>query len=163
MSVGDATLKAPYNPRGVRNDFEAMYGKEAIEASTVPASNAKNVKLAGQRHPESGIVFNERGCPTFDPVLEFDTIIPHEIALIKDRGLHMQASMKQLKDSILSGQTNSSKFTQAQLKAIMNCEERLPGYTWHHHEQFARMQLIPEEIHLKTGYIGGFKMWYGDK
>jgi hypothetical protein len=54
VSVGDATLKRPYNPRTVRSDLEATYGAHNIEAATVPASNAKNVKLAGQRHPENG-------------------------------------------------------------------------------------------------------------
>jgi filamentous hemagglutinin len=160
VSVGDATLKAPYNPRGVRSDFEATYGKDAIEASTVPASNAKNVKLAGQRHPESGIVFSERGCPVFDSVLEFDTIIPREIAKKKYEAGHKISASEQLDTAIQRGEIPSNKFTSEQLEAIRNHEPTIPGYRWHHHEQFARMQLIPESIHNATGHVGGMKLWF---
>jgi hypothetical protein len=82
-----STLKAPYNPRTVRSELEATYGTQNIEVATVPASNAKNVKLAGQSHPETGIVLSERGCPIFDRVLEFDTIIPRESAALRKEKL----------------------------------------------------------------------------
>jgi hypothetical protein len=163
VAVGDATLKAPYHPRTVRTDLEATYGAESLEAATVPASGAKNVRLAGQRHPVSGIVFNERGLPIFDSVLEFDTIIPAEIVSIRDRAVHMKAATQKLKEAIERGEVPRSKFSSEQLKSIMDCEERIQGCTWHHNEQVGRMQLIPEIIHTQTGHVGGFKLWYGDK
>jgi hypothetical protein len=33
------------------------------------------------------------------------------------------------------------------------------GYTWHHHQDHGRMQLIPREIHEATGHTGGFSLW----
>ena len=29
------------------------------------------------------------------------------------------------------------------------------GYTWHHHQDTGRMQLVPEWDHSKTGHVGG--------
>jgi hypothetical protein len=36
-----------------------------------------------------------------------------------------------------------------------------PYFTWHHHQDVGRMQLVPRTIHRDTGHIGGFEMWYG--
>ncbi|MFU2090579.1 HNH endonuclease [Avibacterium avium] len=35
----------------------------------------------------------------------------------------------------------------------------MPGFTWHHHQDTGRMQLIDSDIHKKTGHIG----WRGLK
>ncbi|MBO2930305.1 MULTISPECIES: HNH endonuclease [Pseudomonadaceae] len=37
----------------------------------------------------------------------------------------------------------------------------MDGYTWHHHQDSGRMQLVPELIHSKTGHIGGEAMGGG--
>jgi hypothetical protein len=36
------------------------------------------------------------------------------------------------------------------------------AYTWHHHQDVGRMQLVPRKIHADTGHVGGFDMWYGN-
>ncbi|WP_442903609.1 HNH endonuclease [Gilliamella sp. Pas-s25] len=46
-------------------------------------------------------------------------------------------------------------FTPEQLNAINAGKPKIPGYTWHHHQHRARMQLVPESKHLQTGHIGG--------
>ena len=33
------------------------------------------------------------------------------------------------------------------------------GYTWHHHQDNGRMQLVESEVHRKTGHTGGFSLW----
>jgi len=38
--------------------------------------------------------------------------------------------------------------------------QRVPGYTWHHHQERGRMQLVPTDIHDETGHTGGMKMWF---
>lgn len=49
------------------------------------------------------------------------------------------------------------------MKAIRGGRANIPGYTWHHHQDIGRMQLVPRPIHTAAGtpHIGGFKMWYG--
>ncbi|WP_442805718.1 HNH endonuclease [Testudinibacter sp. TR-2022] len=48
-----------------------------------------------------------------------------------------------------------SQFTSEQLEAIYRGEAKIPDYTWHHHQDSGRMQLIPEDIHRQTGHLGG--------
>ena len=31
---------------------------------------------------------------------------------------------------------------------------KIPNYTWHHHQDTGRMQLINEDLHHDTGHIG---------
>jgi len=33
------------------------------------------------------------------------------------------------------------------------------GYTWHHHQDYGRMQLVKTSIHSKTGHTGGWSIW----
>ncbi|HEY9925000.1 TPA: HNH endonuclease [Neisseria meningitidis] len=35
---------------------------------------------------------------------------------------------------------------------------KIPDYTWHHHQDTGRMQLISERKHTQTGHIGGKAM-----
>ncbi|HEZ0007199.1 TPA: HNH endonuclease, partial [Neisseria meningitidis] len=37
-------------------------------------------------------------------------------------------------------------------------EAKIPSYTWHHHQDTGRMQLISERKHTQTGHIGGEAM-----
>ena len=37
-------------------------------------------------------------------------------------------------------------------------KSKIPDYTWHHHQDTGRMQLVPEWEHSKTGHIGGTVM-----
>lgn len=34
-----------------------------------------------------------------------------------------------------------------------------PGYTWHHHEDLGRMQLIDRDVHAAFSHKGGFAIW----
>ncbi|WP_423245240.1 HNH endonuclease [Escherichia marmotae] len=37
----------------------------------------------------------------------------------------------------------------------------MPNYTWHHHQDLGRMQLVQTKFHGKTGHLGGDKMSQG--
>lgn len=58
----------PYSPRGVRAELGSRYGAYNVASTTVPPSSGKNVRLAGQAHPDTGIVFDSRGFPIFGDV-----------------------------------------------------------------------------------------------
>lgn len=149
-----------YDPRAVRQTLEEQYpGK--VTSTTVPPESAPNVRLAGQRHPVTGIPFDERGFPIFDHVAAFDTKIPHDLASTNSRAAHFKEATVQLKEAIRSGQINKSVFDSNQLNAIENELEKIPGFTWHHHQDFGRMQLVPQDIHGPTTHIGGFRMREG--
>lgn len=68
-----AKYPSPYHSRNIRSNLEQRYGKENITFSTVPPSNGKNVKLADQRHPKTGVPFDGKGFPNFEKHVKYDT------------------------------------------------------------------------------------------
>jgi filamentous hemagglutinin len=59
----------------------------------------------------------------------------------------MRAATRDLNRAIQSGEVNASRFTAEQLDAICAGNDKVPGFTWHHHEAVGRMQLVPEAVH----------------
>lgn len=47
------------------------------------------------------------------------------------------------------------KFNLKQIEAIKSGKGKIPGFTWHHHQDTGRMQLVPEWEHSRTGHVGG--------
>ncbi|KAH0545319.1 hypothetical protein FGG08_000618 [Glutinoglossum americanum] len=149
----------PYSGRSMREMLQNKYGAENVTSTTVPPANAKNVRLAGQRHA-NGTVYDQRGYPVFD-----DHAL-HELRLsgAQVRGLdsagQMRAATRELRELVNSDPAVAARFEPAQLKAIRGGEAKIPKLTWHHHQDVGRMQLVPTEIH-KAGHIGGAAMWNG--
>lgn len=158
--------------RDIMNVLEKRYPGQ-VSSSTIPRSDARMVHMAGKRHPKSGIVYNLKGFPIFDDVTVFDTRIPSSIADDLDKRKmrkHFEAAteslnkyIKNLKDMDEKGKSQynaiRSRFTPEQLNAIEKGQSKIPGFTWHHHEGFSRMQLIPtKKYHVKTGHVGGVYM-----
>ena len=150
----------PYDPSTTREELEQKHGAQNVASTTTPPSTAKNVGMAGQRHP-AGIVFDVRGFPIFDDVAAADLRISAEQVASRDYTGQMRAATRQLRAQIRANPTMRSKFTSAQLRAIEGGRAQIPDYTWHHHQDVGRMQLVPTAIHSKVGHIGGFEMWYG--
>ena len=150
-----------YNPHGIRQYFENKFpGK--VSSSTVPVPTMKNVKLAGQRHPKTGVVFDIRGYSILDDVAKYDTKIPMEVARIKNARNHMRAATRSLREDIQKGKVDKNKFTKEQIKAIMAGKDRIPGSTWHHHQDIGRLLLVPRDKHIQTGHVGGMELWFSE-
>lgn len=74
------------------------------------------------------------------------------------RPADLRAATRHLRDMIDSGTVSESAFTQIQLREIRGGRGKISGYTWHHHQDAGRMQLVPEQIHKNVKHIGGFGM-----
>lgn len=148
----------PYHSRTVRTELERRYGKQNVKSSTVPPSNGKNVKLADQRHPKTNVPFDSKGFPNFEKYVKYDTKLDIQEFRSKGSTGQMRLATKDLAEAIKRGEVRSSAFTTKQLKAIEKGKDKIPGYTWHHHQDTGRMQLVPEEKHSPTGHIGGRAM-----
>jgi hypothetical protein len=151
--------QAPYSPRRTRDDFEATH--DEVTSSTVPKRNGKNVKLAGERHPVTGIPFDERGFAILDDIAVFEAQLPSSVSSVRNRKHHMRAATRQLHDAIERGEASASMFDENQLAAIAAGKDKIPGFTWHHHQHVGRMQLVPEIAHGETGHMGGMDTWFG--
>ena len=154
----DSVAARPYDPHTSRAELEAEYPGQ-VTSSTVPPTSQPNVKLRGRRNEKSGAVHDTRGFPIFDDVATYDTRLPQKVWSLPDRTAPMRAATRELRDAIENGQVNASQFTPEQLDAIKRGNAKIPGYTWHHHQEPGRMQLIPHNLHKDSGHIGGYGMW----
>jgi filamentous hemagglutinin len=145
----------PYGAQATRAELESLYGSRNVASTTVPPLDGRNVHLASQRHPVSGIVFDTRGFPIFDDVAAFDTRLASGQFRAASYEQQMQMASRDLSQAIQRGEISASRFTPDQLSQIQNGAAQINGYTWHHHQDYGRMQLVPRDIHRTTGHIGG--------
>lgn len=152
-----SSAHAPYNPRQSRDDFEATYGADNVTSTTIPPRNAKNARLAGQSHPKTGIVYDNRGFPIFDDIAKFYTKVSPTASYTQQ----MSLATKDLKSAIQRGDINKTQFTTQQLNDINSGSRTISDHSWHHHQDSGRMQLIDKVTHDRTGHIGGDAMKNG--
>lgn len=131
----------------MEDHLKKEYGNDNVVAHNLPELHQSNVKLAGGHHhrkfivdgEEVLIVFNQRGCPIFDAHTVCEVRIPESIAKKAGDGkAHMRAATRALRTEIKAGRISADKFTPEQLSHIMKGKPKIPGLTWHHHEDFAR-------------------------
>lgn len=135
--------------------MEAKYGRGNVTSTTVPPANAPNVRYAGRKHPDSGVVFDHKGFPIFDDIAKYDTRLDQKAFYATDRRGQMRMATRDLREQINSGKISRSQFSPEQLKAIQSGRSKIPELTWHHHQDRGRMQLVNEKLHSDTGHIGG--------
>jgi A nuclease of the HNH/ENDO VII superfamily with conserved WHH len=92
----------------------------------------RNGHLAGDVHSITKVPFDEHGYPDFKA-----------------------AGVVAVEVKITPTGTRTGDFTAANKAA--GFVRKPPGMTWHHHQDRTTMQLVPENIHGKTGHTGGFK------
>ncbi len=97
--------------------------------------------------------------PDFSEHCSFETYLPKEKFLESDYQ-HFKYSNEQLHQACENGHLDSAQFTDRQLEQIRN-GDKPEGYTWHHHEEPGRMQLVDSEIHARTPHTGGRSLWGG--
>ncbi|MEZ4775548.1 MAG: HNH endonuclease [Bacteroidia bacterium] len=96
----------------------------------------RNSHLAESNHPKTDVPFDVDGFPDFSGNLYPDG--PNDV-MITPTG------------------DRDNDFSAANKEAGYNFTPK--GYTWHHYQDYGRMQLVESEIHNKTGHTGGFYLW----
>ena len=97
--------------------------------------------------------------PDFSEHCSFETHLPEGQFLESDYQ-HFKHCNEQLGQAYENGNLNTDQFTDRQLEQIRN-GDKPEGYTWHHHEEPGRMQLVDSEIHARTPHTGGRSLWGG--
>ena len=145
LTIGDSLLSIDGEPVEIVDIYldptpTAVYNFEVDGTFTYFAERAwvhnnscriRNSHLAGKRHPKTGVPFDNDGFPDFS-----DWVIREERIV----------------------PTGNPK---ADIAAANELFQAPPGYTWHHHQDVGRMQLVPYEIHKQTGHTGGASIWGG--
>ncbi|WP_159916842.1 HNH endonuclease [Pantoea sp. 18069] len=142
----------PYNPKLKRAELELEYPGKVI-STAVPPTTAANQHLAGKKHPVTEVVLDGRGFPIFDDVAVFDTKISSNEFNSLSYDDQMKFASVDLWNSIKKGEAPEHKFTKNQIEQIKREAKKIDGYTWHHHQDYGRMQLVPALIHNKTDIL----------
>ncbi|GAB6558021.1 hypothetical protein bcgnr5378_07010 [Bacillus cereus] len=111
--------------------------------------------LAGDKHPVTGIPYDLDGFPIFDAITEVKL---KEVDYKKTRPTHDRICNKLLYEQILKDPELAAKFTEKEIELFKN-GEKPKTYTWHHHQDTGRMQLVDAYLHEKTGHTGGYNIW----
>lgn len=131
--------------------------------------HTRNESLEGDRHPITGVPFEKKTVedadgnevtgvfPEFDS--KFDAQLPEEKLQSSDCEQFSECNA-QLKEAVESDAKLAEQFTPTQLEQISNGDTP-DGYTWHHHEEKGKMQLVDTQTHLQTGHTGGRSIWGG--
>ncbi|CAO1295849.1 unnamed protein product [Diamesa hyperborea] len=161
-----------------REEIIDLHGKDNVKSTTAPPLSMSNVRLAGKEKviqvqverdvwddkkndfikkkvfEDVRIVFDKKGYPIFDDHTKVEIRLP--IQEYRKLGYVDQMKMAtiDLGEKIKSGEIPKNQFNFEQLKQIENGEKKIKGYTWHHHQDTGRMQLVPDDIHKKVGHVG---------
>ncbi|MCU5201633.1 MULTISPECIES: WXG100 family type VII secretion target [Bacillus cereus group] len=111
--------------------------------------------LAGDKHPISGVPYDLHGFPIFDAITE---VTLKEVDFKKTRPTHDRICNKLLYEQILKDPKLAAKFTAEEIE-LFKIGEKPKTYTWHHHQDTGRMQLVDAKLHKQTGHTGGYNIW----
>ena len=161
----------PWNPDGYKKTESignnALYDK--IPELKLKGITNINADLAGKTHPETGVPYVEKtvdtpegketlAFPEFDS--SFDAKLPDDLLEGTDKQ-HFDECNKQLKNWCEENPEKAKKkFSDEQLEQI-EAGKNPKGYTWHHHEDTGKMQLVDSSIHAKSAHTGGRAIWGG--
>lgn len=115
--------------------------------------------MAGKTHPVTKVRFDEKGFPKFKSV--YTVKLQHK-DYKKSREEHFYIANKKLYNNICSSSRLRMKFSSRDINVISQGDT--PNkYTWHHHQDKGKLELVDREIHSKTSHIGGYSIWGGEK
>ncbi|QVL92473.1 T7SS effector LXG polymorphic toxin [Bacillus velezensis] len=127
------------------------------EYGNLKTVNLKMGHLKNQKHPKTGVPYNKDGFPIFKA--KFDTKIDSKLYKESDYLQFKDATLK-LKEEIEKDPLLRNQFNDLQIEMI-KAGETPDGYTWHHHQDSGRMQLVDQKVHRQTGHTGGRHLWGG--
>jgi len=128
--------------------------------------STRNSWLEGKNHQETDVPFEtdivklddktiEGVFPNFQSEAEIN--LPKEMYNESDFTQFRECN-NQLAEQVENDPDLANKFNSNQLEQIKNFDNP-DGYTWHHHQQPGRMQLVDTKIHALTGHTGGQAIW----
>ena len=111
--------------------------------------------MAGKKHPKTRTKFDRKGFPIFKT---YCTVWLAPKDWKKDRDAHFSIACKKLYKKAMRNKKFARRFTKKELELFKN--GIVPDkYTWHHHQDTGRLQLVLRRIHSKVNHIGGFAIW----
>ncbi|MFE8599919.1 HNH endonuclease [Archangium violaceum] len=106
--------------------------------------------------------FDKDGFAEFDT--KFETLLDNTHIGSKRPDLHFKAANRALYDAIQKDPALAKAlgFGPTDIEQLLALRQASPGYTWHHHQDVGRMQLITSaENRLSLSHTGGMAIWGG--
>ncbi len=99
--------------------------------------------------------------PDFSEHCPYETQLPEDLYQQSD---YQQGKFcnEQLREGLKNGTVDPEQFTERQREQIDN-GDKPEGYTWHHHQDEGRMQLVDSNVHDRVFHIGGRAIWGGGR
>lgn len=120
----------------------------------------RNGHLTGKTHPKTGVPIDQNGFPIFDDIAVTEERLPSNL-YTSDLKTQFKECNKQLYEKLDANPTLKSKFSPEQIEQLKKYGNPT-GYSWNHHQETGRMQLVDYDTHRFTGHSGGNKIWgYG--
>lgn len=127
-----------------------------------------NEEYAGKTHPETGVPYVEKVVdingvkiqvvvPEFPGVIE--VILPDKLRLAPESEQFTYLN-NCLKEEIKSNPELRAQFSEVQI-AMIERGLKPKGFTWHHNEEWGKMQLTKTDIHEGSRHTGGNSIWSG--
>ena len=127
-----------------------------------------NEEFAGKKHPETEVPYVEKivdvngvkiqvVVPEFPDVIE--VLLPDKLRLASEAEQFTYLN-NCLKEEIKSNPELRAQFTEVQI-AMIERGLKPKGFTWHHNEEWGKMQLTKTDIHERTRHTGGNSIWSG--
>ena len=113
--------------------------------------------MANKINAKTRIRFNSWGFPKFK---SYYTIHLKRCDYKKSREYHFNYANKFLYNKALKSKKVKKRFTLDELSELKkgNTPDR---YTWHHHQDSGKLQLVSRKINAKVYHIGGYDIWGG--
>lgn len=111
--------------------------------------------MANKTNARTKVRYDEKGFPKFKV---YYTVKLKRKHFRESRMRHFYMANKILYADLPYNSSLKKRFTKKQIDDLS--EGRTPsGYTWHHHQDAGKLQLVEEEIHAKTYHCGGYSIW----
>lgn len=112
--------------------------------------------MANKTEKKTNTRFDDKGFPKFKNVF-FEMKLNWK-DINKSRDVHFNRASKALYEKTQKDKRFAKKFTKQELEIFK--KGKVPSkFTWHHHQERGRMQLVLTEIHSKVSHKGGFSIW----
>lgn len=155
---------------GDASRLPTVSGKKVTVSHGAQAGETKTIILHGEANQtvtKNGVTLTKdaNGFPIFDS--RFDTILPNHLLGNQDEASHFRYANERLGALLEANPALAQQMglTQAQvdhLKRSPPSGDPPPGFTWHHHQDVGRMQLVSTVDHqAHVPHTGGMAIWGG--
>lgn len=148
-------VKKAYNSRRKANKRKLNIINKFNRVSYWPKLKLGIPSKAGKKQRKTKVRFDSDGFPKFK---SYYTVILKRRDYHKTREQHFYIANKMLYKAIVSNYMLRSKFSKREIKKFSNGETP-SKYTWHHHQDAGKLQLVNNTIHAKTPHVGGYSIW----